>query len=104
MNQKFEFNKETEFIPIVGLLSSQLNAAKTGSGAKKSDDSDDDTPAGQPKHHPALIQVLAEELSVAPEEIHDFELCVFSERFCNAILTRNSSDTFTIHNQPRSGG
>jgi aspartyl aminopeptidase len=28
----------------------------------------------QDNHHPALLSILAAELSVKPEEIHDFEL------------------------------
>ena len=32
----------------------------------------------QENHHPALLSVLADELSVASEEIHDFELYVLN--------------------------
>jgi aspartyl aminopeptidase len=78
VNDSFKFNQETEFVPILGLLESQFNS---------SEDPDDDKSPPKPKsneassiqgnHHPALLRLLAEELSVAPEEIHDFELYVY---------------------------
>lgn len=73
MNDTFKFNQETEFVPILGLIEGQLNATK-------SDDNDKAIPRPkvassiQENHHPQLLQLLAGELSVAPEEIHDFEL------------------------------
>ena len=77
VNNNFKFNQETEFVPILGLLESQLNSP--------TDDSDDEKPTGKPdnqrgasniqgNHHPALLALLAGELSVSPQEIHDFEL------------------------------
>jgi aspartyl aminopeptidase len=77
VNDSFKFNQETEFIPILGLLESQLNSP--------ADESDDDKPPRKPdldraasniqgNHHPALLALLAGELSVSPEQIHDFEL------------------------------
>lgn len=76
VNDNFKFNQETEFVPILGIIESELNATRTS-------DSDNEEPKGvssgqassiQEKHHPALLSLLSEELSVAPEEIHDFEL------------------------------
>ncbi|KAG8746399.1 hypothetical protein FRC10_005110 [Ceratobasidium sp. 414] len=72
----FQFNQETQFMPILGLISSQLNTASTGSSEEKFS-----IPPGgssvQTNHHPALLELLANEISVAPEEIHDFELCLY---------------------------
>jgi aspartyl aminopeptidase len=87
VNDNLKFNQETEFIPILGLLMTQLNSSKD-----ESDDEDKDskflpnsnvTPATsiQANHHPALLSLLAKELSVAPEEICDFELYVTSHLF-----------------------
>jgi len=78
VNDNLRFNQETEFIPILGLIASQLNSPPLESD----DDKDDKPPSGGPKvassiqenHHPALLSLLAGELSVASEEIHDFEL------------------------------
>jgi aspartyl aminopeptidase len=72
VNANFKFNQETEFVPILGLISESLN--------KPSDDEDSALPVKatatsiQENHHPALLSVLANELSVSTEEIHDFEL------------------------------
>ena len=63
----FKFNKETEFVPIAGLVENELNSEKpvvNESGASSI----------QNKHHSALLALLSEELSVSPEEIHDIEL------------------------------
>lgn len=81
VNDNFKFNQETEFIPILGLIESQLNAP-TAKSDPDSDSEKDNKPRKAPKvassiqenHHPALLALLAGELSVAPEEIHDFEL------------------------------
>lgn len=68
----FKFNTETEFQPILGLLASNLNNAPT--------DNNNEGPVSsiQNNHHPALLSVLAEQMSVKPEEIHDFELWVIT--------------------------
>ncbi|KAG6335536.1 hypothetical protein ID866_3566 [Astraeus odoratus] len=68
VNTSFKFNQETEFIPVLGLIENQLNGDKAGNATASSI---------QGNHHPALLAVLAEELSVAPEEIHDFELHLY---------------------------
>lgn len=73
MNESFKFNQETEFIPVLGLVSSQLNESARGS--KKSEDEEVKTASSiQNDHHPALLSLLADELSVDVQEIHDFEL------------------------------
>jgi len=68
----FKFNTETEFQPILGLLASNLNAP--------TDNNNKEGPVSsiQNNHHPALLSVLAEQMSVKPEEIHDFELWVIT--------------------------
>lgn len=68
VNDSFKFNQESEFTPIFGLVERELNDVKV-QGASAS--------SGQVKHHPALLSVLSEELSVAPEEIRDFELHLY---------------------------
>ncbi len=64
----FQFNPETEFVPILGLVEKQLNSIDSGSKEKPKATSIQDN------HHPALLSLLADELTVAPESIHDFEL------------------------------
>lgn len=69
VNASFKFNQESEFVPIVGLIEGQLNQETKNSGNSFAS-------SIQENHHPALLSILANELSAAPEEIHDFELCV----------------------------
>jgi aspartyl aminopeptidase len=71
VNDNFKFNQETEFVPILGLIASQLNAKDNQSGADEHIAS-----SIQNNHHPALISALADELSITSEAIHDFELFV----------------------------
>jgi aspartyl aminopeptidase len=77
INDNFKFNQETEFVPMLGLVASELNAPQN---PDKFDTNDAPTKviasSIQENHHPALLSVLAEELSVTSEEIHDFELYV----------------------------
>lgn len=69
INAEFKFNQETEFVPITGLVESQLNS-KPEEGKKP----EESASSIQDKHHTAILSLLASELSAAPEEIHDFEL------------------------------
>lgn len=63
------FNQETEFTPVLGLLEEGLNAT---------DEPKKDVPSASStiknNHSPALLDLLAEELSVDAEDINDFEL------------------------------
>lgn len=72
----FKFNTETEFVPILGLVESQLNSKQGESKDKPK------ATSIQENHHPALLSLLANELSVAPEYIHDFELFVVLRSVC----------------------
>ncbi|KAI0796575.1 aspartyl aminopeptidase [Abortiporus biennis] len=72
VNTAFKFNQETEFVPILSIIESQLN--------EKTPEKKPETKSAsniQDNHHPALLSLIAEELSVAPEEIHDFELHLY---------------------------
>jgi aspartyl aminopeptidase len=76
VNDNFKFNQETEFVPILGIIESKLNAPLVDEDEKKGESRNVPKMASsvQEYHHPALLQLLANELSVSPEEIHDFEL------------------------------
>lgn len=75
VNDALKFNQESEFIPILGLLSSQLN------GGSESKEDKDDTPKdgldASANHHAPMLQLLADELSIKPETINDFELHLY---------------------------
>ncbi|KAJ7638717.1 peptidase M18 [Roridomyces roridus] len=71
INENFKFNQETEFVPILSqVVTSQLNESSNDQEAQKAS-------SVQNNHHSAMLSLLASELSVAPEEIHDFELSLF---------------------------
>lgn len=77
VNDNFKFNQETEFVPVLGLIAETLNKpSKNGENDKVSHPVDVIAASIQGNHHPALLSVLADELSVSSEEIHDFELYV----------------------------
>ncbi|KAI7869496.1 peptidase M18 [Spinellus fusiger] len=62
----FSFNKETQFVPILATTAkAALNAMPKTAESQEH------------KHHPALIGILAEEMRIAPHQIHDFELCLY---------------------------
>jgi aspartyl aminopeptidase len=65
----FKFNQETEMVPILGLIADQLNGK-----AEKSKTEQPNASSVQENHHPALLSLLADELSISVEEIHDFEM------------------------------
>ena len=65
----FKFNQETEFTPICGMIESQLNTP-----TDDKDDKDKVPSSIQENHHPAILALLSDELSVSPQEIHDFDL------------------------------
>ncbi|KAG4304515.1 hypothetical protein PORY_002225 [Pneumocystis oryctolagi] len=61
VNQKFEFNKETQFLPILGLESQKNRKCRCA------DDSDS-------RHHNELLDFISRELKIEKEQIIDFEL------------------------------
>ncbi|KAF7728929.1 hypothetical protein EC973_005324 [Apophysomyces ossiformis] len=64
VNQAFSFNNETHLIPVLATsVKSALNERKGDNEILK--------------HHPALINLLAQELHIQPQQIHDFELCLY---------------------------
>jgi aspartyl aminopeptidase len=73
VNENLTFNQETQFVPILGLIGKQLNAPKDD-GLPSFALVPDSASSIQGKHHPGLLSLLATELSVAVDRIHDFEL------------------------------
>ncbi|KAI9632008.1 aminopeptidase [Dioszegia hungarica] len=72
VNENFKFNKETEFMPILGLVEEAMNAP----AEKGEKDGKDVTGQGE-KHHPMLLAVIADELGCAVGDIQDFELSLY---------------------------
>lgn len=75
VNDGLKFSIESEMVPMLGLVSDQLNSvsAEDHSAAKEAASSSRMTN----KHHPVLLSLLANELSIDVSEIHDFELSAF---------------------------
>lgn len=68
INDKFSVNKEVHTVPILATQAEyELNKGNNDQGDERS---------CCHKHHPALIQALAKELSVSSDDIIDFDLCL----------------------------
>lgn len=71
MNDKFEFNKENQLLPVIATsVQEQLVTGSTSTAEVPATGNTAD------KHHPILIKLLTEELNISPESIVDFELCL----------------------------
>ena len=70
----FSFNTETQLLPIVGLVHDPKIEKP---GADKKEGESEPLKLATERHHPPLIELLAEELAVSPEEIVDFELLLY---------------------------
>ncbi|KAG6813505.1 hypothetical protein H0H92_010530 [Tricholoma furcatifolium] len=75
-NDNFKFNQETEFVPILGLLENQFNTKKDENGSVQGN-AQSKASSIQANHHSELLSLLAAELSITPDEIHDFELALY---------------------------
>ncbi|KAF1353229.1 aspartyl aminopeptidase [Delphinella strobiligena] len=79
----FEFNKEAHLYPIAGLVEAELNRqGKTSEDAKKDETKEEDaefSPLKKPleRHHAYVVEIVADEAGVQPEEVLDFELSLF---------------------------
>jgi aspartyl aminopeptidase len=78
VNEALKFNQETEFAPILTQVAARLSPRATDSDSEDSSSDIVKIPANtsttQSGHHSGLLSVIADELSVAPGDIHDFDL------------------------------
>lgn len=78
---KFEFNKETELLPILGLVEKELNGVKEKAESKSKNDGEDAEfnpfSAINVRHEKSLMDVIAADANVNVEEIEDFELVLY---------------------------
>ncbi|KAI9283184.1 peptidase M18 [Sporodiniella umbellata] len=65
VNESFSFNKENHLLPILA------TTAKSALNELKGSNTEPD------KHHPALMNILAESMEINVNQIHDFELCLY---------------------------
>ncbi|KAI9681479.1 MAG: hypothetical protein M1817_002763 [Caeruleum heppii] len=83
--ETFSFNKETQLFPIAGLVAAELN--RTGKSPKPSkDENESEEPDEGPfhplktmteRHHPAVVELIAKEAGVTPEQLVDFEIILY---------------------------
>ncbi|CAI5756404.1 unnamed protein product [Candida verbasci] len=76
VNQKFEFDKETRMIPIVG----QTHLCKDSEDSKLSEEEFQSVEHVIKRHNRSLIELIAKELNVDPLLIEDFELLLFDHQ------------------------
>jgi aspartyl aminopeptidase len=80
--EKFEFNKEAQLFPIAGLVAAETargEAAKSEDDAGKALAAAAAAPlaAAAERHHPRLVELLAESAGCAPADIVDFEVVLY---------------------------
>ncbi len=83
--ETFAFNKETQLFPIAGLVAAELNRNGTGGETAKARIANDDSSstrfsplkAPDERHHPHVIELIADEVKAAPSEIVDFEMILY---------------------------
>ena len=81
--EKFEFNKEAQLFPIAGMVAAELNRQaeekeELGEVVERSQ-SDDFKPlqTTSERHHPYVVELVAQEAKVDPSSILDFELLLY---------------------------
>lgn len=109
--EKFEFNKESQLFPIAGLVAAELNrqGKVADSGAETQKDAPFE-PLAVPteRHHPYIVDIIAEEAGASAADIVDFEIVlydtqksvvgglnnelIFSPRLDNLMMTYCSVD------------
>lgn len=86
-SSNFDPNKETELFPICGLVEAELNRSGDTAGAKKDEPSSAEAEGQdadfQPlkamtqRHHPFLLDVIAQHADVSTDAVVDFELVLY---------------------------
>ncbi|KAK1750733.1 putative aspartyl aminopeptidase [Echria macrotheca] len=75
----FNPNKEDEMLPIAGLVANELNRG-SGEDVTKAEETEGEfkpLKAMTERHHPHLIEIIAEHAGVEPAQVVDFELVLY---------------------------
>ncbi|KAG0138719.1 peptidase M18 [Tuber indicum] len=78
--EAFAFNKETHLFPITGLATAALNkpsSSTTEEPKKKIEDGFKPLMAMTERHHPAIVDLIAEEAGVCVGDVLDFEMILY---------------------------
>ncbi|KAK2594938.1 hypothetical protein QQS21_007341 [Conoideocrella luteorostrata] len=75
----FDPNKESELFPIIGLATAELNKSADEDTPAQAEDDEDFKPLEKmsERHHPAVLDVIADEISTKVTDIVDFELVLY---------------------------
>ena len=78
--ETFQFNKETQLFPIAGLAAAELN--RQGKTEESKDEEKKDGPfeplqTPTQRHHPYIVELIAEEAGVDVADILDFEIVLY---------------------------
>ncbi|KAI9886693.1 MAG: Glucose-repressible alcohol dehydrogenase transcriptional effector [Watsoniomyces obsoletus] len=82
--ETFSFNKETQLFPIAGMVAAELNRTKEKGKSSAKDDSTEkkNNPVQVIKtmterHHPYIVELIANEAGVDPSDVVDFEMLLY---------------------------
>lgn len=81
--ETFSFNKETQLFPIAGLVAAELNRQGKNQEARPNDNVEADDQSFKPlkvpveRHHPSLVELIANEAGVATSDVVDFEMVLY---------------------------
>lgn len=76
----FEPNKETELFPIAGLVAAEVNRTGVKAAAEKEKQSDESfrpLKVLSDRHHPYVVEIIAEHAGVDVEDVIDFEMVLY---------------------------
>jgi aspartyl aminopeptidase len=85
----FQPNNETELFPIAGLVAAELNRMGSSENSKKEDEKNSAEDKGasdkafkplqdpSERHHPYVVEIIAEHAGVCVEDVVDFEMVLF---------------------------
>jgi aspartyl aminopeptidase len=90
--ETFTFNKETQLFPIAGLVAAELKRQDEKKSQAEEEDSQSKpfTPlkAMTTRHHPHIVELIASDAGVSPEEVVDFEILLYdTQKACLGGLT-----------------
>lgn len=78
--ENFQFNKETQLFPIAGLAAAELNRQGRTEETKEEVKKDGPfEPLATPtqRHHPYIVEIIAEEAAVDVDDVLDFEIVLY---------------------------
>ncbi|KAM3162140.1 APE4-like protein [Lachancea thermotolerans] len=80
VNQKFEFDRENQLLPVAGLESQSSESSKSCEQAAPQEGEFFSIKAVVERHHRDLVDLVAEELGIEVTQIEDFELTLYDHK------------------------